>query len=153
MAVGDPDVKTFPDGMPLDHVDDQVGTQITYYALRFKETVFVHNLYEDERFSIVSDQYLQQNPDGKSVICIPIFHGEHLLGSVYVEGPANSLTEKHLAILRMLVGQLGVSLANALMFKRLERYSASNKAMLEVQKQSLDQARQAEIKAKAAEET
>ncbi|KAF2102189.1 hypothetical protein NA57DRAFT_54113 [Rhizodiscina lignyota] len=150
-AVGDPEVKTFPDGLSLDSVEDQVAKQITYYTLRFKEAVFVHNLLEDERFSSVTDQYLSRNPDGKSVICLPITHGENLLGSVYLEGPPNSLTARHLAVLKMLVGQIGVSLANALLFKRLERYSASNKAMLEVQKRSLDQARQAELKAKEAE--
>lgn len=150
-AVGDPEVKTFPDGMSLDAVEDQVAKQVTYYTLRFREIVFVHNLLEDERFSRITDQYLERNPDGKSVICIPITHGEHLIGSVYVEGPPNSLTEKHLAVLRMLGGQIGVSLANALLFKKLEKASASNKAMLEVQKRSLDRARQAEIKAKEAE--
>jgi signal transduction histidine kinase len=85
------------------------------------------------------------------VICLPITHGDSLLGSVYVEGPQNTLTAKHLAILKMLVGQLGVSLSNALMYRRLEKASASNKSMLEVQKRSLEQARKAEIKAKEAE--
>lgn len=150
-AFGDPEVRTHPDGMSLDAVSDMVGKSITLYALRFKEAVFVHNLLEDERFANVTDQYLKRNPDGKSVICIPIMHGEKLLGSVYIEGPPNSLTQKHFAILRMMVGQIAVSLSNALMYKRLEKYSASNKAMLEVQKRTLEQARQAELKAREAE--
>jgi signal transduction histidine kinase len=41
-------------------------------------------------------------------------------------------------------------LANALLFKEVERVSATNEAMLELQKRSLAQARQAELKAKEA---
>lgn len=152
-AFGDPEIRTHPEGTSLDSVPDAVAKGITLYALRFKEAVFVHNLLEDERFANVTDQYLKRNPDGKSVICIPIMHGEKLLGSVYIEAPPNSLTQKHFAILRMMVGQIAVSLSNALMYKRLEKYSASNKAMLEAQKRTLEQARQAELKAREAEKT
>jgi len=56
-------------------------------VLRFKESVFVQNLLDDDRFSSVSESYLKRNPDGKAVICMPILHGENeLLGSIYVEG-------------------------------------------------------------------
>ena len=49
------------------------------------------------------------------------------------------------------MNQISISLANALLFKRVERVSASNEAMLEMQKRALAQARAAEIKAKEAE--
>lgn len=52
------------------------------------------------------------------------------------------------------VGQLYMrllTLPTALMFKRLERVSASNVAMVEMQKRALAQARESEIKAKEAE--
>jgi signal transduction histidine kinase len=85
------------------------------------------------------------------VICIPIIHSDHLLGSIYVEGPPNSFTERNTQVLRLLVNQISISLANALLFKEIERVSASNEAMLEMQKRALAQARAAEIKAKEAE--
>jgi signal transduction histidine kinase len=144
-------VTSFPAGQPLDTVDDMVARQITLYTLRFRENVFVQNLLEDDRFSNVSDSYLQRNPEGKAVICIPIIHSDHLLGSIYVEGPPNSFTERNTQVLRLLVNQVSISLANALLFKEIERVSASNEAMLEVQKRALAQARAAEIKAKEAE--
>jgi hypothetical protein len=65
-------VTSFPASQPLDTVDDLVARQVTLYTLRFRETVFVQNLLEDDRFSNVSDSYLRRNPDGKAVICIPI---------------------------------------------------------------------------------
>ena len=146
-----PGVTSFPAGQPLDTVDDMVARQVTLYTLRFRENVFVQNLLEDDRFSNVSDSYLKRNPEGKAVICIPIIHSDHLLGSMYVEGPPNSFTERNTQVLRLLVNQVSISLANALLFKEIERVSASNEAMLEMQKRALAQARDAEIKAKEAE--
>ncbi|KAJ4375072.1 Chk1 protein kinase [Neocucurbitaria cava] len=146
-----PGVTSFPTGQPLDTVDNVVARQVTLYTLRFRETVFVQNLLEDDRFSNVSEAYLGRNPDGKAVICIPIVHSDKLLGSIYVEGPPNSFTERNTQVLRLLVAQISISLANALLFKEIERFSASNEAMLEMQKRALAQARAAEIKAKEAE--
>ncbi|KAF1983499.1 hypothetical protein K402DRAFT_382601 [Aulographum hederae CBS 113979] len=152
-AVGTPDgITSFSDSQGLETVDDQVARQVTNYVLRFKESVFCPNLLEDERFSNVTDHYLKRNPDGKAIICLPILHGDKvLLGSIYVEGPPNSFSERNLTVLRLLVSQISISLANALLFKRVERVSASNKSMVQAQKRSLTQAREAELKAKEAE--
>lgn len=144
-------VTSYPVGQPLDTVDDVVARQVTMYTLRFRETVFAPNLLEDERFSNVSEAYLKRNPEGKSVISIPIIHSDHLLGSIYVEGPPNNFTNRNTQVLRLLVNQISISLANALLFREIERVSASNVAMLEMQKRALAQARAAEIKAKEAE--
>jgi signal transduction histidine kinase len=144
-------VTSYPSGQSLDTVDDVVARQVTLYTLRFRETVFCQNLLEDDRFSNVSESYLKRNPDGKAVICIPIIHSDRLLGSIYVEGNPNSFTERNTNVLRLLVTQVSISLANALLFKKVERVSASNEAMLEMQKRALAQARAAENKAKEAE--
>jgi signal transduction histidine kinase/DNA-binding response OmpR family regulator len=83
---------------------------------------------------------------------MPILHGDNvLLGSVHCQAPPNSFTERTVTLLRLLVNQIAISIANALLFKRVEKVSASNSAMLDVQKQALAQARDAEKKAKAAE--
>ncbi|KAF2274858.1 two-component sensor protein histidine protein kinase-like protein [Westerdykella ornata] len=146
-----PGVTSFPGGQALDTVDDVVARQVILYVLRFRETVFVQNLLEDDRFSNVSESYLKRNPHGKAVIGIPIIHSDNLIGGIYVEGEPNSFTERNTNVLRLLVNQISISLANALLFKELEKVSASNEAMLEMQKRALAQARDAEIKAKEAE--
>ncbi|KAL2358534.1 putative histidine kinase HHK1p [Cryomyces antarcticus] len=152
-AVGTPDgVTAYPVGQPLDVVEDQVVRQVNLYVLRFEETVFMHNVLEDERFSNVTASYLMKYPNGKSIIAIPILHGNDvLLGSILIEGPPNSFTDRNITVLRLLVNQISISIANALLFKRLEKVSASNVAMLEVQKRALGQARDSEQKAKDAE--
>ncbi|KAF2876568.1 putative histidine kinase HHK1p [Massariosphaeria phaeospora] len=144
-------VTSYPGGQPLDAVDDVVARQITLYVLRFKEQVWTQNLLEDDRFSNVSENYLKRNPKGKAVICIPIIHSDRLLGTIYVESSPYSFTERNTNVLKLLVNQISISLANALLFKQVERVSASNEAMLEMQKRALAQARAAENKAKEAE--
>lgn len=144
-------VTSFPASQPLDTVDDIVARQITLYVLRFRETVFIQNLLEDDRFSNVSEAYLKRNPHGKAVIGIPIIHSDNLIGSIYVEGQPHSFTERNTNLLRLLVNQISISLANALLFKKVQKVSASNEAMLEMQKRALTQAREAENKAKEAE--
>jgi signal transduction histidine kinase/predicted ATPase/CheY-like chemotaxis protein/serine/threonine protein kinase len=144
-------VTSFPVGQPLDTVDDIVARQVTLYVLRFRETVFVQNLLEDDRFSNVSPAYLKRNSQGKAVIGIPIIHSDNLIGSIYVEGNPHSFTERNTNVLRLLVNQISISLANALLFNKVQKVSASNEAMLEMQKRALSQAREAENKAKDAE--
>ncbi|KAI9761553.1 MAG: hypothetical protein M4579_000944 [Chaenotheca gracillima] len=147
-------VKSFtPDGLALteDEVSDQVSKEIALYCLRFREKVFVQNLLLDERFSNASESYLSRNPGGKSVIALPIIHGDALLGALYVEGEINGLTDRNLTVFQLLVNQVSISIANALLFKKVQKVSQSNVQMIESQKRALAQARQAEQKAKRAE--
>lgn len=141
-----------PPGIFLEEVDDPVAKQVTMYCLRFQESLFLRNVLDDDRFANAPASWLQQNPDGVSTITMPILHGDNvLLGSVHCQAPPNSFTERTVTLLRLLVNQIAISIANALLFKRVEKVSASNSAMLDVQKQALAQARDAEKKAKAAE--
>ncbi|KAK5168940.1 Chk1 protein kinase [Saxophila tyrrhenica] len=143
---------TPPAGRLLENIDDPVGKQVTLYTLRFKEQVFLRNVLDDERFANVPQWWLEANPEGVSTIALPILHGNSvLMGSVYCQAPPNIFTERTVTLLKLLVNQIAISIANALLFKRAEKVSASNSSMLEVQKQALAQAREAEKKAKAAE--
>ena len=152
-VVGTPDgVTAFSEGVPLESIPNPVHRQITTYVLRFKEIVFVRNVLDDERFSSVSESYLQDNPDGKAVMALPILRGQDkILGSIYVEGPTNGFTDRNLAVLRLLCNQMSISMANALFLKQIEKVSAENLAMVDLQKRALAKAREAEVKAKEAE--
>ncbi|KAK6437041.1 Chk1 protein kinase [Oleoguttula sp. CCFEE 5521] len=153
VATGSPDGAVRPEaGMPLDEIQDAVAKKVTMYVLRSKESLFLRNVLNDERFANVPASWLAQNPDGAAMITLPIMHGDNvLLGSVHCQAPPNSFTERTVTLLKLLVNQIAISIANALLFKRVEKVSATNSSMLEVQKQALAQARDAEKKAKAAE--
>lgn len=152
-AVGGPDITYQGDvGQPIANIDDPVSKQITFYVLRFKEELFLRNVLDDERFANMPSSWRKAHPEGKAVIALPILHGDDtLLGSIYIEGPPNSFSQRNITVLRLLVNQISISIANALLFKKVEKVSASNSSMLEMQKQALDQAREAERKAKVAE--
>ncbi|KAL9106884.1 MAG: hypothetical protein Q9227_008132 [Pyrenula ochraceoflavens] len=144
-------VTTFPEGLPFAEVDDQVAQQITHYVLRFRETVFVSNVLDDERFSNVSDAYLARNPGGRAVIAIPVIQAGHLMGILHLEGKPNCFTQRNLTVLNLLTNQVSISMGNALLYRKIRKVSASNASMIESQKKALAAARDAEAKAKEAE--
>ena len=131
------------DAMPLSDIQDETQKQVLLYTMRFKEAVFVHNVLNDDRFCNM--------PSVKSVISLPIIQGKDLLGVLYLEGQPNSFTDRNLGVLRLFCNQVGISIANALLFRRIRQVSASNTSMIESQKRALAKAREAEIKAKLAE--
>lgn len=128
---------------PITEIRNEAQKQVLLYTIRFKEAVFVHNLAHDERFLA--------NASAKSVISLPIVRGKDLLGVLYLEGQPNSFADRNLGVLRLFCNQVGISIANALLFKRIAKVSASNTSMIESQKRALAKAREAEIKAKNAE--
>lgn len=128
---------------PISELKDAVQRNVLLYTLRFKEVVFIHNLSSDERFTNLQSS--------RSVISLPIFRGKELLGVLYLEGEPNSFTDRNLAVLQLFCNQVGISIANALLFRKIAKVSASNASMIETQKLALAKAREAEIKAKAAE--
>ena len=132
------------DVLLLKEIQDETAKQVTLYTLRFKEPVFVQNVLLDERFSANA-------PSAKSVISLPILRGGHLLGNLYLEGKANSFTSRNLGVLQLFCTQVGISIANALLFRKVRQVSASNTSMIESQKRALASAREAETKAKYAE--
>ncbi|TKA71926.1 hypothetical protein B0A55_07921, partial [Friedmanniomyces simplex] len=145
-------IESPPAGIPLDQIEDPVARQVTLYTLRFKEQLFLRNVLDDERFASVPAWWQEKNPEGASMIALPILHGDNvLLGSLYCQATPNTFTERTVTLLKLLVNQIAISIANALLFKQVEKVSARNSSMLEVQKQALAQARESEKKAKAAE--
>ena len=130
----------------------QVAENVILYCARFRDSVFLPDLLNDERFGNVSESWLQRNPLSKAVIAIPICHGSKpLLGVLYLEGEPGSFTDRNLTVLQLLVNQIGISYSNALSMKSIEKVSEQNNAMVEVQKRALAQAIEAQEKAKHAE--
>lgn len=129
-----------------------VAENVVLYCTRFREAVFIPDLIKDERFGSVGETWLQRNPLSKAVIAIPICHGSKpLLGVLYLEGEPGAFTDRNVTVLQLLVNQIGISYSNALSMKAIEKVSAENVGMVEVQKQALAQALEAETKAKNAE--
>jgi signal transduction histidine kinase/FixJ family two-component response regulator/tetratricopeptide (TPR) repeat protein len=152
-ASGDPEsgATAHIPGIPLTETA-LVAEGVILYCTRFRETVFVPDLIRDERFSNVTDSWAARNPLGKSIIAIPICHGvKPLLGVLYLEGEPNAFTDRNLTVLQLLVNQIGISYSNALTLKEVEKVSAFNNSMVDVQKAALAKALAAEKTAKKAQ--
>lgn len=152
-ASGDPEkgASLHNPGLPLAGTS-LIADNVVLYCTRFREAVFIPDLNTDERAGNVNETWLQRNPLGKSIIAIPISHGNKpLLGVLYMEGEPRSFTDRNVSVLQLLVSQLAISYSNALTIKNLERVSAENRSMVTVQKKALEKAIRAETKAKHAE--
>ncbi|GAB1313271.1 Chk1 protein kinase [Madurella fahalii] len=152
-ASGDPEkgAEAHIPGLPLSGTDI-VAENVILYCTRFREVVFLQDLVNDERFGNVSENWLRKNPSSKAVIAIPICHGSKpLLGVLYLEGVSGSFTDRIVSVLQLLVNQIGISYSNALAMKAVEKVSAENISMVELQKRALAKAIEAETKAKNAE--
>ncbi|RGP77989.1 serine threonine kinase [Fusarium longipes] len=152
-ASGDPErgASAHIPGIPISGTS-LIAENVVLYSTRFLESVFVPDLVSDERFGNVNDSWLQRNPVGKSIIAIPICHGNKpLLGVLYLEGEPGAFTDRNVTVLQLLVNQIGISYSNALAMKNVEKISAENRSMVAVQKRALAKALEAETKAKNAE--
>ena len=136
-------------GIPLNETA-LVAESVVLYCIRFWDPVFLPELTQDERFSNVSKEWRTLNPSGKSVIAIPIARGEHSMGVLYIEGLPNAFSDRNITVLQLLVNQVGISLSNALVMKEVEKISAFNNSMVEIQRAALSKALRAEEKANAA---
>ncbi|KAK6612017.1 Two-component system protein A 1 [Botrytis cinerea] len=151
-ASGDPEkgATAHIPGLPLSETA-LVAEGVILYCTRFRETVFLPDLINDERFSNVNPAWSARNPLGKSVIAIPICHGiKPLLGVLYLEGQPNAFTDRNLTVLQLLVNQIGISYSNALTLKEVEKVSAFNNSMVDVQRRALAKALEAETNANLA---
>ncbi len=131
------------DSLPITNISDETQKQVLLYTMRFKEVVFVHDLALDDRFS--------KTQSHKSALSLPILQGTNLLGVLYLQGQPHSFTNRSRGVLQLFCNQVSISIANALLFRKIAKVSAANASMIESQKLALAKAREAEIKAKAAE--
>ena len=127
----------------ITELQDETQKQVLLYTMRFNELVFVHDLALDDRFS--------KSQSHKSAMSLPILQGNDLLGVLYLQGQPHSFSNRSLGLLQLFCNQVSISIANALLFRKIAKVSAANASMIETQKLALAKAREAEIKAKAAE--
>lgn len=113
---------------------DSITTRVAQYAIHSQESLFIHDVKQDSRFSDCTTQ-------SKACICTPIIHKSAIVGCIYIEGAVGSLTSRHEVVLRLLSQQIGISVTNALLFKSIQKVTYANVKMIENQKSALEEAR------------
>ncbi|KAL2755148.1 hypothetical protein ACRALDRAFT_2035796 [Sodiomyces alcalophilus JCM 7366] len=154
-ASGDPErgAKT-PETRELISSTPLVEENVILYCTRFRETLFIPDILNDERFGNVSETWQQRNPLSKAIIAIPISRGageEGLLGVLYLEGEPGSFTDRNVSVLQLLVNQIGISYSNSLAMKAVEKVSSENERNVLALKETVVLAQEAEAKARIAE--
>ncbi len=99
-----------------------IAQVIINYVLRTKETLTLDNAVKEEIFSY--DEYIVHS-QLKSLFCMPLIYQNKLSGILYLENNliAGAFTSERVEILKMLTGQIVVSIENARLYKNLEEYN------------------------------
>ncbi|MCW5801557.1 MAG: GAF domain-containing protein [Deltaproteobacteria bacterium] len=126
-------------GQPLAQASD-VPEGIVRYVVRTTERVVLGDAARHPIFR--ADPYVRTRRP-RSVLCLPIAHGERIAGAVYLENNlvADAFTVERLDAVRILVAQLAISIEHAMMFSRLEDLVAERtRELVEANRQLQEQA-------------
>ncbi|CDS06005.1 hypothetical protein LRAMOSA08533 [Lichtheimia ramosa] len=115
-----------------------VSSQIIHHTIHTSESIFIPDVEQDARFAVGP---WFERAGKKSVICMPIIHKMTTVGCIFLEGAIGIFTQRHITVLGLLCQQMGISLTNAALFKSVQRVTAANVKMIEMQKQALEEAR------------
>lgn len=118
-------------GAPLKILGDQIlrdsediPNKILSYCIRTKEE-FIMDIHENQSL-ILRDVYIQKN-DPKSVAVIPSFVKKELRALLYIENKVASgaFSISKIQILRMLSGQIAISIENARFYEHMKQLNAA----------------------------
>ena len=114
---------------------------IVNYVIRTNEDLVLDNVQADIRF--FNDPVVQAMRP-VSVLCLPVFNQGHRSGILYLENSLHSgaFTDQRVQFLKLLSGQIAVSLENALVYENLEEKVKERTVELEKQKDALEKEKQ-----------
>ena len=133
---GDAEVAILPN-IPLQEYKE-LPASIINYTLRTQQEVVLPDAQSDKRFSadlVVAVKSI------RSVVSIPIVRQGTLLGIIYMHNTlaTGSFSEQQLQVLRLLSGQIAVSLENALLYTQMELKVEERTQQLTVQQSILEE--------------
>ncbi|MCB0529824.1 MAG: GAF domain-containing protein, partial [Saprospiraceae bacterium] len=110
---------------------------VAQFVIRTKEDLVISNAQQDNRF--MNDPIVRKK-QLRSILCLPIMHQGRLIGILYADNNLNSgvFTEQRVQFLKLLSGQIAVSLENALQYEHLEQIVADRTAEVMRQRDALE---------------
>ncbi len=110
----------------------EIAHKVLNYVTKTKQSVILSDAANDSKFG--DDPYLLRS-DIKSIFTLPILNKGNLAGILYLENnrTRNAFTSDRIELLKLLAGQIAVSLENAMLFESLEE--KVRKRTLEIQKE------------------
>jgi predicted ATPase/signal transduction histidine kinase len=114
---------------------------IINYVLRTKEIVTLDDALKEELFN--NDEYIIQKKL-KSLFCMPLVYQNKLSGILYLENNliTGAFTSERVEMLKMLCGQIVISVENARLYKDLEEYNRNLEVKVEKRTAEISQKNQ-----------
>ena len=118
-----------------------VPESVIKYVTRTNEDLVIENISADGMFS---DDPIIQHKKILSALCLPILNQGKLTGILYLENNLYTgvFTKQRVQFLKLLSGQIAVSLENALVYQSLEDKVKERTIELEMQKSALEKEKQ-----------
>lgn len=112
-----------------------LAESVVNYVYHTREVVMLDDATQNVLFA--NDDYIKANKS-KSILCVPILNRDKLQGIIYLSNDLTSsaFTEQRLALLKMLTGQIAISIENALFYSDLENkvQQRTNELLIEKKK-------------------
>lgn len=122
--------------IPANDFDD-LSKSIVHYVIRTENSVVLDDAGENDRFS--NDPYIANNHP-KSILCMPIINKGNLIGILYLENnlTTNAFTTNRLDLLRLISGQIAISIDNSNLYENLEKKVRERTEELVIEKENSD---------------
>lgn len=122
----------------LEAIDsNKIPVSLIQFVIRTAEVVVVEDAQKDNRFS--SDIYVKSNRP-KSILCMPIISKGELAAVIYLENNliAGAFTQNRIELMKLLSGQITVSIENSLLYENLDEKVRERTEELSIEKQKSD---------------
>ncbi|MCF0052513.1 AAA family ATPase [Dyadobacter sp. LJ53] len=116
---------------------DQVPVSIIKHVFETKSDVILHDALASDTFR--SDPVVVEKKI-RSTLCIPALNQGKLVGVLYLENNLATavFTNERTQLLKLLSGQIAVSIENAILYEKLEQKVAVRTAEIQVQKEEIE---------------
>lgn len=122
--------------IPLNSCNSIARSVVNYVALK-REPVLLDRAVESALFG--DDEYIQRQ-QSKSILCAPLMNQGKLQGIIYLSNDitAGAFTKKRLDFIRLISGQIAISIENALFYDSLEQRVEERTYELQLEKKKAD---------------
>ena len=122
--------------LPLNACNNIARSVVNYVSLK-RETVLLDNAVESALFG--DDDYIKRQKS-KSILCAPLINQGKLQGLIYLANDITlgAFTEKRLDFIRLISGQIAISIENALFYDELEQRVEKRTYELQLEKQKTE---------------
>ncbi|MEO8764222.1 MAG: adenylate/guanylate cyclase domain-containing protein [Ginsengibacter sp.] len=117
--------------------NDLLAESIINYVNLTRETVILDDACKSQLFA--NDEFIK-NHECKSVLCIPLLNMGKIQAIIYLANDLTSgaFTEKRVGLLKLLAGQMAISIENALFYGELENKVEARTLELQIEKKKSD---------------